>query len=477
MVVERTPTGIGNFDSIINGGFPRGSLILLAGNPGTGKTVFSAQFLWAGAEKYGENGVYVSFAETKETFYSWMANFGFNFEKLEKEGKFKFLDMITVKEEGVSFVLEKIIHEVEDLKAKRLVIDSFSAMTQAFKEPIDARITLHVLLGRIVRQLSCTTILIAEIPTGQEKVGLDVEEFVADGVIILRRGGEDRVREIEIAKLRGTKIKQSIHMFTLEGGFNIMLPFKVKTLEKPEKWKPIPDREGYFSTGSPDLDKVFGGGYPRGSYVILEADMNVPLSAICLFEFPLALNFLAQGRGVAILPSGGTDSEEIKQFLTSYIGEELFNKLVRIYEEVKPGKNQLKPYIALMRGGATNLERDVAAWMQTIINLREETGKPVLQLFGYDTLESKYAENLEKLFNQIGTDITECKAQESLALAVARPGLRITQRALNMVDTHLRLIERYGCILFYGVKPRTGVYAVECDVSKGYPMLKLTPMV
>jgi len=189
MVVERTPTGIGNLDSIIDGGFLRGSLILLAGNPGTGKTVFSAQFLWAGAEKYGENGVYVSFAETKETFYGWMAGFGWNFEKLEKEGKFRFLDMVTVKEEAISSVLEKIIHTVEDLKAKRLVIDSFSAMAQAFREPIDARIILHTLLGRIVRQLGCTTILIAEIPTGQEKVSLGVEEFVADGVIILRRGG------------------------------------------------------------------------------------------------------------------------------------------------------------------------------------------------------------------------------------------------------------------------------------------------
>ncbi len=285
------------------------------------------------------------------------------------------------------------------------------------------------------------------------------------------------MREIEIAKLRGTKIKQSTFMFTLEGGFNIIHPFEAKKPEKTRRWEPIPDGKNYFSTGNPDLDKVFGGGYPKGSYIILEAETNVPLSAIRLFELPLALNFLAQGRSVAILPAGGTDSEEIKQLLTPYIGEETFSRLVRIYEEVKPGKNQLKPYIALMRGGATNLERDAAAWAQTIINLKEETGKPVLLLVGYDTLESRYAENLEKLFSQIGADITECKAQENLVLAVARPGLRITQRILNMVDFHLRLIERHGCILFYGVKPRTGIYAVECDISKGYSMLKLTAMV
>ena len=60
---NRVPTGINSLDALIEGGFPRGSLILLAGNPGTGKTIFSMQFLFKGAEDYGESGIYVSFAE------------------------------------------------------------------------------------------------------------------------------------------------------------------------------------------------------------------------------------------------------------------------------------------------------------------------------------------------------------------------------------------------------------------------------
>jgi len=97
----RTPTGIYGLDPIIGGGFPKGSLILVAGNPGTGKTIFSAQFLYYGATEFGEKGIYVSFAESRNTFFSHMLDFGFDFEKLEREGKFKFLDMVTVKEEGV----------------------------------------------------------------------------------------------------------------------------------------------------------------------------------------------------------------------------------------------------------------------------------------------------------------------------------------------------------------------------------------
>ena len=285
------------------------------------------------------------------------------------------------------------------------------------------------------------------------------------------------IREIEIIKLRGTRIQQSIYPFTLEGGFHVLPLFNVVKPEKAERWKPIPDSEKHFSTGSQDLDRALNGGYERGSYVILEADTNVPLDAIRLFELPLILNFLSQKRGVAIMPAGGTSSDGIIKMIKPYIEEEIINRCLRIYEEVKPAKEQFKPYIVLMRGGATNLERDAAAWAQVKINLMEATGQPVLTVVGYDTYESRYSEAPEKLFSEIGMQITECKAHGNLTLAVARPGLNITQRVLNMVDRHLRLIERNGSIFFYGVKPRTWLYHVSCHPTKGWPHMKLTPIV
>jgi KaiC/GvpD/RAD55 family RecA-like ATPase len=46
-------------------------------------------------------------------------------------------------------------------------------------------------LGNIVRQTGCTTLLIVERPTGS-RVGLGIKETVADGVIILGRGNLSR---------------------------------------------------------------------------------------------------------------------------------------------------------------------------------------------------------------------------------------------------------------------------------------------
>ena len=96
---------------------PKGSLILVAGNPGTGKTVFSAQFLYREAVELGEKGVYVSFAEGKKNFIGYMRGFGMDFERLEREGKVKILDLVTVKSEAASDLLNYIVEEALSLKS------------------------------------------------------------------------------------------------------------------------------------------------------------------------------------------------------------------------------------------------------------------------------------------------------------------------------------------------------------------------
>jgi len=58
--MDRTPSGITNLDKLIEGGFPKGRSILVAGGAGSGKTIFSLQFLYSGAVLYDEPGIYVS---------------------------------------------------------------------------------------------------------------------------------------------------------------------------------------------------------------------------------------------------------------------------------------------------------------------------------------------------------------------------------------------------------------------------------
>jgi len=474
-LIERVPSGIDGLDPLIEGGFPRGSLILLAGNTGTGKTVFGSRFICRGATRHGENGICVSFLEGKETYIANISRFcDQDHVKLDEEGRFRILDFVTMKEEGVSATLESILGEIHELKAKRLVIDSFSAMAQAFKEPIDARIVLHTILSKMVRQAGCTTLLIVETPMGREGLGLGMEEFVADGVIILRRGEVEgrSVRELEIAKLRGTEIKQPKHIFTMGRGFRVCAPFSLKLPKERKRFEPIRDTETHFSTGSEQLDKILGGGYPGGSFWVIEADQTVPFISFRLFAAVTVLNFIHQKRGTLYYPPPGVTYEEVKNLYSGFVDPKAL-KLTRVCE-VNPRRKE--PSVVAIGGSTKDLEKDEKAWNEAKEDLRRKTKQSVLMLLSLVALESRYGESREKIFNVVTNQIASCRANGDLTIALSRPQLASGFRAASLAGNVLRLTEKNGTILFYGVNPRTELYAVEADFSKGYPQLEFTPI-
>ena len=206
-IVEREPTGVQGLDSLVEGGFPYKSLIVLAGRAGSGKTILASQFLFHGALR-GEPATYVSFAESQEQYIMNMRKFGLDFRPLIDSGAFQFLDLTAVTSDGISDALTLLTRQIASIKTKRLVIDSFSAIGQAFDKIVDARIAIHLILGKLVREEGCTTLLLVEMPFGTDKIGLGVEEFVADGIIVLDSDRKRRglARTLTIKKMRGTKI-------------------------------------------------------------------------------------------------------------------------------------------------------------------------------------------------------------------------------------------------------------------------------
>ena len=83
-------TGIRGLDDVTNGGFPRARATMVAGGPGSGKTVLAQQTLVNGATK-GEPGIFVAFEEDSARIVANAATFGWNLPELEKKDLF-FLD-------------------------------------------------------------------------------------------------------------------------------------------------------------------------------------------------------------------------------------------------------------------------------------------------------------------------------------------------------------------------------------------------
>ncbi len=263
---EYQPTGIEGLDVLLGGGIPRGSVVLVAGNPGTGKTTFAAKFLYEGASKRGEPGVFVSFVEPRTDFYRNMKRLGMDFESLEKKGLFRYVEAVTAADPNVvSEILESVIGVAEEIGAKRMAIDSISAILQIVKDINTARELLHNFFLRGAKQLGITTILIAELPIGANTVGFGIEEFIVDGVIILKMRLEKGriVRYMELRKMRGAPLTLAELTFRIAPGVGI----DVRVPTFPEKVPPL-DHETVYKVGVNGIDSWALGGFPRGSQVL-----------------------------------------------------------------------------------------------------------------------------------------------------------------------------------------------------------------
>lgn len=457
------PTGIPGLDELI-GGLPKGELVIIAGGPGTGKTIFSAGFLYWGAVKYGEKGLYVSLAEDHETFIRNMKRIGYDFEELEDRGLFRFIDALTVMEAGMAELLETIIEEASSFRAQRLVIDSLSALAQGMREPRELRVFLHTLLSRIMRGLGCTTILIEEVPVGETRIGYGFEEFVASAVIVLEKDMIDDkfLRRMRIEKLRGQPVPNNRACYTLGAGFIAFPPYKPPALKDPKTPDPIPDPPKGYSSGIRDLDGIIGG-YPKGSTILLEIDQRITRDQYRMVIWPHTANFLRNKRPAITIPGIGSSPRDIETFYNSYALLDDERRLARHLIASKAiSENVLDMIIPYDPGeGAESLVEKIE---RSADDLMRRTGSPPIITISMDSLEFNYGhEGSLKIISSIAAWTRRNEGLSLLSDKSTYPEL--TRRIATISSIHLRLTRRHGCLLLYGVKPRTNLYALKVETE------------
>ena len=217
------PTGIPGVDTILVGkGIPQGHTILVSGGPGSGKTTFAIQFLYTGATQHGEAGVYVTLDEDPEEIKKNMLQYDWDLQKLEEEKKLVFINVspvrvapsdnagllqIGMKEFRLIKLLEAIRQGVKEVNAKRVIVDPVTIFALQYPSDVERIYAMRDLM-RELKKTGCTNLLISELKgTGQEREH-QFEEYLAQGVIILRTflNNSRLVRVFQVAKMRGLAI-------------------------------------------------------------------------------------------------------------------------------------------------------------------------------------------------------------------------------------------------------------------------------
>jgi circadian clock protein KaiC len=172
----------------------------------------------------GENGVYITLQETVDEIKKDVVIFGRDFSRAEQLGQCR---IIQVEPQNMKDIVNTIIKNVREIKAKRLVIDSITMICEYAEKNRDIRYNLSRLF-REIKKMGVTALVISEIEEGTNSISrFGVEEFMVDGVIVLVCGADigmgGKPRSLYVKKMRRTSHDLNIHPFEItERGIKVI---------------------------------------------------------------------------------------------------------------------------------------------------------------------------------------------------------------------------------------------------------------
>ena len=267
----RLTSGDKGLDTILAGGLPINGINLIIGLPGSGKTMLSQQFVFAGAT---QDRPAIYFSTVSEPFekllrYGQTLSF-FDREAIGQSVYYEDLGGIVGSEDGLTAVTERIGVLIRERRPGIIAIDSFKALA-AFAEDAQAfRQFLHE-LAALLTAFPVTSFWIGEYD--EEETRAAPEAAVADGIIGLetQHANERVMRLVEVIKLRGSEFRPGRHGYRLSSDGITVFP----RLADPLSLEGYGLGEDRISSGIPPLDTMLAEGYGPGSSTLVAGPSGV----------------------------------------------------------------------------------------------------------------------------------------------------------------------------------------------------------
>jgi len=235
-MMERISTGVYSkdkkisLDNYLNGGIPKGNIILVTGASGTGKSTFCYQVILEQA-KQGKICYYVAFDQTKKDVLD-------NAKSTDTDLKNKNI-FIQTYDELQGLVIDNLVEKLAQSKIDFVVLDSLASITGVLPEEEFAKISQGKIMDnyiplmtsesrvirRSIRRLvmalkksGVTVLMINELPEGTKRLSKDDEsDFLADGIIVMNYlgVGAEEFRSMQIRKMRKSGHEKGVILFSI----------------------------------------------------------------------------------------------------------------------------------------------------------------------------------------------------------------------------------------------------------------------
>jgi circadian clock protein KaiC len=209
-------TGVMGLDSMMHGGIPSQSTILVMGGAGTGKTLLGLQFIMAGL-KLGEPGIIILFEEREDQLIYEASRMGWDLKGFMDSG---LLRMIYVNPRNISPDEHNldIQSHVENIGAKRLLYDGVYNLESVIPDPVELREHIR-LLTDYLKCKGITVMLTNEVSkkfTPDNMPDMSISS-IADAIIMLNfTDGQNRFdRTMSVLKLRGSHHDMSVRKYII----------------------------------------------------------------------------------------------------------------------------------------------------------------------------------------------------------------------------------------------------------------------
>lgn len=337
-------TGVPNLDGIMRGGVPRGTLTLIMGVPGSGKTTLASQIAFASAHEGRTVLILTALSESTNKLLEHLSGFTF-FEQDYIGGRVQFLSLQSVLQNGLRATRDAVLQMARQIKADMLVIDGFRGMREVDHDPAAAREFLYE-VGTALGALGCTTIVTSE--TDPRDPTFYPETTTSDIIIGLHYGliGGRQQRFLEVVKARGSAPLPGLHALTLSNtGVSVYPQFEERIAAAilggeaqtqgaahldemrilSDSLAGLLDRpDTPVAFDLPELDALLNGGFARGTCTMVAGSLGTGKTLLAMH---FALAGVRAGEQVVYLSFRESPSQLARAAAPFAIGRELLAAL------------------------------------------------------------------------------------------------------------------------------------------------------